>query len=287
MMSKRMRLVPYLFILPNVLIVLIFAIYPLLSNLVMSFTTGAVGTIQFTGFDHYRTMLNDRYFRISVVNTLYYSFLVTLPTVVLSLVLAVGLNKIRFMKSTLRSCYLLPHLFSWVVVGLIWRWMYSTNNGILNNILESLGMKASRWILNPKLTLPCLALTGVWAGVGYYTVIFLAGLQSVPSTLYEAAKIDGANSFQQFLYITVPALRPIIIMVINLVVISSFRVFDQIYVMTGGGPGRTSLVMVLYIYIKGMQEGNIGYASTLSVVFFLVLLAVTLVLRKLMSSAEE
>ena len=109
----------------------------------------------------------------------------------------------------------------------------------------------------------------------------------MPSTLYEAAKIDGANSFQQFLYITVPALRPIIIMVINLVVISSFRVFDQIYVMTGGGPGRTSLVMVLYIYIKGMQEGNIGYASTLSVVFFLVLLAVTLVLRKLMSSAEE
>ncbi|MGI6726859.1 MAG: carbohydrate ABC transporter permease [Christensenellales bacterium] len=287
MISRKTKLVPYLFIFPNVLIVVLFAIYPLLANLVMSFTTGAIGVSQFNWFDHYLIMLNDRYFRIALLNTLYFVFLMTLPTVFLSLVLAIGLNRIRLMKSTLRAIYLLPHLFSWVVVGLIWRWMYSSNNGILNSILMSLDFRTSRWILDPKLTLPCLALTGIWAGVGYYAVIFLAGLQSVPSGLYEAAKIDGANSFQQFRFITVPALRPIIILVVNLVVISSFRVFDQIFVMTGGGPGRASFVMVLYIYIKGMQEGNLGYASALSVVFFLVLLLVTVILRKLTSAAEE
>lgn len=118
-------------------------------------------------------------------------------------------------------------------------------------------------------------------------VIFLTGLQSVPSNLYESAQIDGANRFQQFRYITLPSLRPIIILVVNLLVIASFRVFDQIYVMTGGGPGRASFVMVLYIYISGMQEGKLGYASALSVVFFVILLLLTLVLRKLMSEKEE
>lgn len=287
MRTKKERFIPYLFVLPNVIIVVVFAIYPLIANFFMSFTDGPIGVPNFIGFDNYVEMWNDKSFRISLANTLYYSLLLSVPTVIISLALAVGLNRVILLKSTLRAVYLLPHLFSWVVIGLIWKWMYSSNYGILNNILESIGLPSLRWILDPKMTMPCLALTGIWAGVGYYMVIFLTGLQSVPSSLYEAAQIDGANRKQQFWHITVPALRPIIILVVNLVVIASFRVFDQIYVMTGGGPGRSSFVMVLYIYIKGMQEGELGYASALSVVFFLVLFLLTLLLKRLMSDKEE
>lgn len=287
MYTKRTKLIPYLFILPNVLIVILFAIYPLVSNFFMSFTDGPIGVSNFIGFENYIDMVKDKSFRIAVSNTLTYSLLLSVPTVIISLILAMGLNRVIYLKSTLRALYLLPHLFSWVVIGLIWRWMYSSNYGILNGLLANIGIRPSRWILDPKLTIPCLAFTGVWAGVGYYMVIFLAGLQGVPAGLYEAAQIDGANGLQQFYYITVPELRPIIILVVNLVVIASFRVFDQIFVMTGGGPGRASFVMVLYIYIKGMQEGKLGYASALSVVFFIILLVLTLLLKKLMSIGED
>ena len=287
MSVRKRKLIPYLLIAPNILIVVLFAIYPLIANLFTSFTDGSFGMTNFIGFDNYVRLFQDRSFSPSLINTLWYSLYLSVPTLVLSLLLAVGLNSVIHLKSTLRSSYLLPHLFSWVVIGLIWKWMYSSNYGILNALLERIGIPAQRWLLNPKMTLPCVAFTGIWANVGYYMVIFLTGLQSISPNYYEAAEIDGASGVKQFLYITIPSLRPIILLVINLVVIASFRVFDQIFVMTGGGPGRASFVMVLYIYIKGMQEGELGYASALSVIFFCVLMLVTCLLRLLLRDREQ
>lgn len=287
MLPKGKRWIPYVFILPNVLIVLAFAVYPLVSNFLMSFTDGPIGTVNFIGFKNYIQIWNDRSFKKALLNTLYYTFLMSVPTLILSLLLAVGLNSVKRFKSVLRAVYLLPHLFSWVVIGLIWKWIYSSNYGIINSILAKFGSGPMKFLLDPDMTLPCLAITGIWAGVGYYMVIFLAGLQSISSTYYEASQIDGANRIQQFWYITIPSLRPIIIIVVNLVIIASFRVFDQIYIMTGGGPGRASFVMVLYIYIKGMQEGKMGYASALSVVFFIILLALTLLIRKIIPDSDD
>lgn len=280
------RLAPYVFVTPNVLVVVIFAIYPLLSNLMMSFTDGPMGTPTFVGFDNYFRMAEDQAFWIAAKNTVFYSFLLVVPTVVLSLLLAIGLNRKMPLRNTMRAIYLLPHLLSWAVIGLIWRWLYSSNHGILNTLLESIGLPPSRWILDPELTIPCLALTGIWAGVGYYMMIYLAGLQGISGTYYEAAKIDGANRVQQFWHITVPQLRPITMLIVNLSVLSSFRVFEQVYVMTGGGPGRASFTLVLYIFIKGLQESSLGYAAALSVVLFAILIALTLLLKRLFNDND-
>lgn len=286
MISKANRIAPYLFVLPNILVVLLFAIYPLVANFITSFTDGSVGNATFVGFDNYYNAAHDPSFWISLKNTLYYTVLLVPPTILLSLLIAIGLNRAIPMKNTIRAIYLLPYLLSWSVIGLIWRWIFSSNYGILNNILANFGLPPLRWILDPNLTIPSLALVGIWAGVGYYMMIYLAGLQGISGVYYEAAKIDGANKWQQFIHITIPQLKPITTLIIILSVTSSFRVFEQIYVMTGGGPGRASFVLVLYIFIKGFNEFSPGYAAALSVILFLILLLVTLLQHKLMNSDD-
>jgi ABC-type sugar transport system permease subunit len=283
MNSRANRMAPYLFVLPNILLVLLFAIYPLVANFILSFTDGSTSTTTFVGFDNYYNAMHDPSLWISLRNTLYYTLLLVPPTIVLSLVIAIGLNRAMPLKNTIRAVYLLPYLLSWSVIGLIWRWIFSSNYGILNNMLVSIGLPPLRWILDPNLTIPSLALVGIWAGVGYYMMIYLAGLQGISGVYYEAAKIDGANKWQQFVHITVPQLKPITTLIIILAVTSSFRVFEQIYVMTGGGPGRASFVLVLYIFIKGFNEFSPGYAATLSVILFIILLFVTLIQHKLLN----
>lgn len=286
-MSNRLnRIAPYVFVLPNILVVLLFAIYPLAANFVLSFTDGSFGTTTFIGFDNYIAVARDESFWTSLKNTLYYTLLLVPPTIVLSLVIAVGLNRAMPFKNTIRAAYLLPYLLSWSVIGLIWRWIFSSNYGILNNYLAAFGLPPLRWILDPDLTIPSLALVGVWAGVGYYMMIYLAGLQGISGVYYEAAKIDGANKWQQFIYITVPSLKPITTLVIILSVTASFRVFEQIYVMTGGGPGRASFVLVLYIFIKGFEEFSPGYAAALSVILFLIILSITLLQQRLLNKED-
>jgi multiple sugar transport system permease protein len=277
--SATSRVAPYVFVLPNVLLVLVFAIYPLLSNVGLSFTGRNLD--DFVGLENYRRMVDDRAFAEALKNTLYYTVLLVPPTVVLSLAAAVAMNrKVPFQK-TIRAAFLLPYLISWSVVGLIWRLMFSSDSGILNRMLRSVGLPQVDWLLDPQMVIPSLALVGIWAGVGYYMVIYIAALQGIPSVLYEAAKIDGASTWEQFRFITLPALRPITSMISILALIASFRVFEQIYVMTGGGPGRSSFVLVLYIFIQAFSEFSISYAATIAVVLFASLLALTALLRRI------
>lgn len=277
------RLAPYLFIAPNILVVLLFAIYPLVQNVLTSLTDSSGG---FAGLDNYTGMLSDEGFMSSLRNTLFYTILVVPVTVALSLLVAVGLNRIMPLKRTIRAAFLLPYLLSWSVSGLVWRQMFSTDNGIINSALSAVGLPTSGWLLDPNMTMVSLSMVGVWAGLGYYMMIYLAGLQSVPTSLYEAARLDGATRVQQFRYVTLPALRPITSLVLVLSVIASFRVFEQIYVMTGGGPGRASFVLVLYVYIKAFTEFSLGYAAAIATVLFLALLVITVTLQKLLKSDD-
>ncbi len=269
------RLTPYLFVLPNVAVVVVLAIYPLFYNLYLSAQRFVPGEQHFIGLENYARLFSDLAFRQSLVNNLEYMLGAVPLTVVVSLGAALALNERIPFRAGFRSLYFLPYLFSWSVVGIIWQWIFSARYGILNVMLQSLGLPPQQWLLNPSLVMPSIIVAAVWSSLGYFMVIFLAGLQSIPGTLYEAAKIDGAGAWSRFRYITLPSLRPITFMVLVLAVMQSFRIFEQIYVMTGGGPARASFVIVLYQYVTGFVEQDVGYAAAIATVLFIVMFVFT------------
>jgi multiple sugar transport system permease protein len=278
--------IPYLFLLPQLLLVGLFALYPLLYNLLLSFKEEGMFPQGFVGLDQYVLILQDEIFWTALRNTLYYT-LGTVPlTVGVSLIAAFGLNQPIRGKNILRTIYLFPNLISWVVAGLLWQWMYSNNYGILNQVLNWFGLPGLEWLQNPKLTIPSLVIAGVWHGLGYYMVIFLGGLQSIAPVYYEAALIDGAGKWAQFRWVTLPLLKPIIFIVLILTMIHSFKIFDQIYVMTGGGPGRASLMLVNYIYSVIVTEMRLSYAAAISMVLFLIIMGLTILQRQLFPDSD-
>jgi multiple sugar transport system permease protein len=272
--SRWQASVPHLFLFPQLILVGLFSLYPFVYNIILSVQEFGLAGGRFVGLENYRRLLSDPVFWIAMKNTTYYTLLTVPPTSALALLAAIGLNQRLHGMAFFRTVYLFPNLVSWVVIGLIWQWMYSVNYGVLNQALRALGLQELRWLQDPTLTIPSIAIASVWHDLGYYMVIFLAGLQSISPTIYEAARIDGANAWAQFRLITIPLLRPILFLVLVLSMINSFKVFDQIYVMTGGGPGRASLMIVNYIISVAMEEMRMGYASAISVVLFAVTLTV-------------
>ncbi len=279
--SGRIRWAPYAFLGPLMVLVGLFALYPFVYNFVLSLEEFGLAGSEFVGFANYRRVFSDPVFWTAFRNTVYYTALTVPVTTGLALLAAVALNQKIRGRVLFRTIFLFPNLVSWVVIGLVWQWMYSVNYGILNQILRILGFSGLRWLQDPGLTIPCIAVASIWHDLGYYMVVFLAGLQSISPVYYEAAQIDGAGGWSQFRYITVPLLRPILFMVLVLCMVNSFRVFDQIYVMTGGGPGRASLMLVNYIISIAIEEMRMGYASTVSVILFLVTFTLTVVQRQL------
>jgi multiple sugar transport system permease protein len=278
--------IPYLFLLPQLILVGTFSLYPFIYNLILSFQEFEFLGNRFVGLANYTQLFMDPVFQQTFRNTLVYS-LGTVPlTTALALLAAVGLNQKIRGRFLFRTVYLFPNLVSWVVIGLIWQWMYSMNYGVFNQILNSMGLHSIRWLQDPALTIPSIILASVWHDLGYYMVILLAGLQSISPSYYEAAKIDGANAWQQFKMITVPLLKPILFIVLVLSMINSFKVFDQIYVMTSGGPGRASLMIVNYIISLAMQEMRLGYAAALSVILFFVILGLTIIQRQVFKDKD-
>jgi ABC-type sugar transport system permease subunit len=273
--------IPYLFLLPQLILVGLFSFYPLFYNLMISFQEFGFDGNQFVGLSNYCDLYADPVFWRTFANTLYYSIGTVPLSIGLALAAAIGLNQPIRGKVAFRTIYLFPNLLSWVVIGLIWKLMYSVNYGIFNQILNFFGLKSIPWLQDPALTIPSIIIASVWHDLGYYMVIFLAGLQSIPPACYEAAKIDGANAWNQFRRITLPLLRPILFVVLVLAVINSFKIFDQIFVMTSGGPGQASLMLMNYIIQLTTVELRMGYASAVSVVLFLVILGLTVIQRKL------
>lgn len=275
----RSALWGYFFLLPNILGFLAFNLFPLLFAIGLSFTRwDLISKPAFVGLHNYQKLfLEDESFRIAVKNTLIFTALSVPTSTVISLVLASALNQKIRGTTFYRTAYFLPVVSSTVAVALVWAWLFNPDFGLANHILLKLGLPKFKWLASSKTALLSIVLVSVWRAIGPSTVIFLAGLQGIPEELYDAGKIDGANACQLFRYITLPMLSPTTFFVIVVSIIGSFQVFDLVYVMTGGGPGRATLVIVYYIYQHAFRWFRMGYAASIAFVLFTAIFALTLI----------
>lgn len=267
----------YLFIAPSMLGVLMFTLFPVLAALGISFSEwNLITPPRFVGLEGYRALLSDPVFGKVLLNTLYYTAGSVPLNLILALALALALNqKIRGI-AVYRTAYFMPVVSSMVAVGLIWAWLYDTDYGLINALLAKLGLPPVAWLTSTEWAMPAVILTSVWKSLGFNMVIFLAALQDVPEGLYEAARIDGAGAWRLFRHITLPLISPAVFFVVVMGIIGSFQAFDQVYVMTEGGPARATTVIVYYIWQNAFKFFKMGYASAMAYVLFLVVLLATL-----------
>lgn len=269
----------YLFVLPNFVGFLLFMAIPIMMGLVISFTNyDGFQTFEFVGLRNYVKMFQDEYFKVSLLNNLVYTGVTVPCTIVLSLLTAVALNVGIKGTAVFRTMFFFPNISSMVVVGIVWAMIFHPTRGPLNLFLGSFGISnPPQWLVSTSTALLSIIIVAVWKQVGYYMLIILAGLQSIPGQLYEAAQIDGARGMKCFFFITLPMLSPTMFMVTILSLISSFQVFDLISIMTEGGPGRSTNVLVYRIYQEGFKYLNFGYASAMAYFLFLIILIITLI----------
>jgi ABC-type sugar transport system permease subunit len=274
--TKR-RLWGLAFVVPTFLFFAIFAFYPMVNAFVISFTDyNLVTAPKFVGLTNYVHMLTDARFKIMIGNTLGFVVGSTIPTILISLALALVLQRKFLGRDLVRTLYFLPVIFSGVVVAIVWRLLYHPY-GLINTLLEPIIQDTPHWITSTALAPWALIILNIWQSVGFYMVIFIAGLQNIPEDFYESAKVDGANLSQSFWYITLPLLKPTSLLVLVISMINFFQTFTYQYVMTKGGPGDATNVISLYIYTNAFQYQYMGYASAMSIVMFLFIMVLTLI----------
>ncbi len=279
--TQRRNITGYLFITPWLLGLLTFTLVPIAVVFVLGFTRyGVLDTPEWVGLRNYvRIFTDDRYFRISLVNTLYYVAISVPLHVIIGFLLALGLNaKIRGI-TIYRTLFYVPSIVPQVAGVLLFVWLFQPQIGLFNFLLDLVGVRGPNWLGRPEWAKPAIIIMSLW-GVGGGMIIFLAGLQSIPEHLYEAAKIDGANNWNQFWTVTVPMMTPTIFFNLVMGLINSFQVFTTAYVATNGGPMNSTLFYMLYLYTTGFQDFKMGYASALAwILFFLVLVLTVLVFK--------
>jgi len=284
--KKRLRdyVAAYLFLFPSLAIGIVFVITPIIMVFPLSLTNWdlTTGRRNFVGFENYFYLFQQPKFFKSIINTFYFASIKVIIDLVLSLFFAVLLNKaIRGVK-IFRIAFFSPVVTSTVAVAMIWIWLFDPSLGPLNQILQIFGLRPLKWLYDPKWAMPSLILFSLWKGLGYDILIFLAGLQSIPQELVEAAMVDGANAWHTFRHITLPLLSPVIYYVILIGTINAFKIFEQVSVMTpGGGPLYSTGVIVYYIYELAFQSGTLGRAAAASVILFGMVLALNAVQRKI------
>jgi multiple sugar transport system permease protein len=269
--------VALLFLLPNLTGFTLFHLGPVVGALVLSLTQwDLLSPPSFVGLSNYTTLIfEDPLFWESLKNTALYSLLSIPAGIVASLSLALAMNQRIRGITFYRTIYFIPVVSSMVAVAMVWRWLYNTDFGMFNHLLWLAGLPAVNWLGEPTLALASVALMSIWKGMGYNMVIFLAGLQGIPRTLYEAADIDGANAWLKFWKITLPLLSPTLFFVSVMAVISSFQVFDQVFIMTSGGPGTSTTVYNYYLYKNAFMWLKMGYASAMAYVLFAIIFVIT------------
>ncbi len=267
----------YILILPFYIFFAVFVITPIIMNIGLSFTNYDITQMSFVGIQNYLNLTTDRFFWLSMKNTAIYTFFTLIFTMTLGLVLAVFLNqKLRGLKF-FRTSFYLPYVTSMVAVSMIWLWLYEPSHGIVNQMLGCFGIKGREWLYDANTALGSIIVMSIWKYTGYYMVIFLAGLQGVPGELYEAATVDGANGFQKFFKVTLPMLSPVTFFLLVTGIINNFNVFEQVIVMTNGGPMNSTTTIVHQIYSRAFFDFLMGYAAALSVVLLLVVLILTVI----------
>ncbi|MFT3798479.1 carbohydrate ABC transporter permease [Microbacterium sp.] len=274
----RYALTVAVFLLPSLVPLVAFVLAPMISAAWTSLHSwNLIGTMTWVGFDNYAHLLTDAATRDAFGHTVYY-IVGYLPIVYVGgLALALALNARLRGRALLRGMYFLPVITSWVVVALVWRWLLSPSNGVVNTVLAWFGIAGPGWWSDPAWSMPSIILASAWKDLGFVMVILLAGLQSINPDLYEAAALDGAGWWRRLFSVTLPMLSPSTFFVIVLSLINGFQVFDQVYVMTGGGPNNSSQVVVQQVYDLTFRYGQAGMASALSWLLFLVIMLVTLV----------
>ncbi|MCK1992955.1 sugar ABC transporter permease [Peribacillus muralis] len=257
-----------------------FMFYPIFLTFKNSFTDAnlAFNEESFIGLENYRRLMTDSGFHIALKNTIFSVIYIVPATLVLSLALALLLNSFsKRIRETFTLFYFLPVITSMVAISIVWSWLYNPSYGLFNILLNFFGFPAQGFLTSSKQALPSISIIQVWKDVGFYAVIFLAALRTIPKSYYEAATVDGATKFQVFRYITRPLLKPTLIFVSIVSTISAFKIFDGIKVLTDGGPGNNTMVLVLYIIRKGIDNAEIGYAAAIAVVMFFIVLIITLI----------
>jgi len=274
--SQREGLSAYLFLSPWLFGFVVFQLGAVVASLVLSFLKADfLSDWQFVGLRNYQTLVADPLFWKALGNTAYYA-LGRMPLVlVIGLSIAMLLNVERRGISVFRTLFYLPSVTSGVAAALLWIWVLQPDVGLINSALKLIGIAGPRWLMSEQTAMPSLILISLW-GVGSTMVIFLASLKGIPTTLYEAAALDGAGSFSRFWYVTLPMLTPSLLYNFVVGIIASFQVFLNSYVITGGGPNNATLTLVLYLYQKGFQEFAMGYASAIGWVLFVIILLFTL-----------
>lgn len=280
------QIAAWIFLSPALILLGIFLIWPIAYLFYLSFTTGSFtssGT-HWVGLRNYlRLLLNPDFWQV-LGNTVYFTLTTVIPSLVIPLGLAVLLNRTFALRGVLRSAYFLPSITSLVAAGLGFRWLFQTD-GPVNGFLSAIAIEPIPWLGSTTWAMPVLILLSIWKQLGFNMVVFLAGLQAIPPSRYEAAELDGANAWQQFWYITLPGLRPTVIFATITTVIFTLRSFEQVYVITGGGPINSTNLLVYYIYQEAFAQFDFGYAAAAATV--LLAIALFLVYLQLRTWREE
>ena len=279
----------YLFIAPNVLSFLIFTLFVWGLLIYLGFSQwNMIGDIKWVGLKNYIQIPSDPIFRKAVGNTARYAAMFVIPATGIGLLVALMANQQVRGIYLFRAIYYLPVVTSIAVISMIWGFvLVSRPDGPLNYLIGLLGIPPQKWLLDLKLAMPSVVGMQVWSTLGYYMVLWLSGLQSVPEELYDAAKIDGAGPWGLFRHVTWPMLRPTTIFIVMVSTIGAFQMFGGVYILTGGGPANATITIVYYIWQRAFARYNMGYASAMSLILFLIILAVTLIQRRLMNWSEE
>lgn len=278
---------PYLIVSPYLIHLLLFVVFPVVFSIVLTFHKwNIISPMEYVGLDNFKRLIQDRLFWKAILNTLQF-LLVHIPLqIVAALALAYFLNQKIFMRGFFRAAFFMPVVISGVVVTILWQQLYGLETGLLNRLLIGLGLNRVEWLSNPAIAMISIAIMATWKNVGLYVILFLVGLQAVPRSYYEAAEVEGATAWQQFRYITLPAINPTIFMVVILSTIGGFSLFIEPYIMTDGGPLNSTLSAMLYIYKQAFGYYHMGYSVTLGLFFALIIVAVV-VIQKLAIEKQD
>lgn len=276
---------PIVFLIPAAVVLLLFMAVPLVNAILLSFQSwNGMSPPVWAGLHNYETLVQDRIFLIALGNTVYFSIVTVVVQTTLPLLIANLLNS-RIRGSTVfRTLYFMPVVISLAISGLLWAMIYEPNFGVLNELLRSIGLGSltQLWLADRTTVIPSIIVVSIWQSLGFYLVIYYAALQNIPQELYEAASIDGANAWDRLINVTIPMLRPVIVLVIVLNTIGGIKAFDQIWVMTAGGPNHASDTLGTYLYstafgAMGSSNPQLGYATAIAIVILVVSFVLSIV----------
>lgn len=289
--KRSERATAYAFVLPAVILLIAFLVVPMIYTVRYSgfkYQIMRPNDITFIGLDNYKKLLADKNFWVSLKNTVYFTIMVVPLQCMLALALALLVSKKFRGVAVFRTMYFSPQLTSMVVISVLWTVLYNANpnTGIINSILVSLGLEPVKFLSDSRTAMNSIIFMSAWQGAGYQMMIFLAGLQGIPKEQYEAASVDGANGFKSFLYVTLPGLKSTTKYVMMITMIQAMKLFTQPYIMTQGGPKNSTKTLVYYIYTQGFQKGNFGYACSIATLFFIIVVAMSMLMKKVTAATD-